>query len=203
MGAVQQILCQRSKLIDPPPPTSRASFARLGPRHAQGRVGGGELESGASLGRADGAIFPIRISNSGYAFAFSRHDVARVLRFVVPREKREHGMPDARCTRGLVCKYVRKKTHTSIQVQRRHSGIPRAMALRLMLKSQSSPCNSLARLTLPRPPHPIPTFVTMANAPSLGTGCRSFKSDLPDGESGNLPVGLFCRSHDRHQAANA
>jgi hypothetical protein len=24
-------------------------------------------------------------------------------------------MPDARCTRGLVCKVVRKKTHTSIQ----------------------------------------------------------------------------------------
>jgi hypothetical protein len=33
----------------PPPPTSRASFARLGPRHAQGRVGGGEFKSGARL----------------------------------------------------------------------------------------------------------------------------------------------------------
>jgi len=39
----QQIRCQRSQPIDPPPPTSRASFARLGPRHAQGRVEGGEL----------------------------------------------------------------------------------------------------------------------------------------------------------------
>jgi hypothetical protein len=27
----------------------------------------------------------------------------------VPREKREQGMPGARCTRGLVCKFVRKK----------------------------------------------------------------------------------------------
>jgi hypothetical protein len=44
-------------------------------------------------------------------------------------------MPDARCTRGLVCKDVRKKTHTSIQVQRRHSGIPCAMALRLITRS--------------------------------------------------------------------
>jgi hypothetical protein len=44
-------------------------------------------------------------------------------------------MPDARCTRGLVCKYVRKKTHTSIQVQRRHSDIPCAMALRLTSRS--------------------------------------------------------------------
>src|SRR5437016_10442979 len=44
-------------------------------------------------------------------------------------------MPGARCTRGLVCKAVRKETHTSIQVQRKHSGIPRAMVLRLMARS--------------------------------------------------------------------
>src|SRR5258708_6188778 len=42
-GVPQQTRCQRSKLIDPPPPTSRASFARLGPRHAQGRVERGEF----------------------------------------------------------------------------------------------------------------------------------------------------------------
>jgi hypothetical protein len=30
------------------------------------------------------------------------------------------------------------------------------------------PCDSVARPTLPRPPHPIPTFVTMANAPLSG-----------------------------------
>ena len=54
---------------------------------------------------------------------------------VVPPKRREQGMPDARCTRGLVCKDVRKKTHTSIQVQRRHSGIPCAMALRLTSRS--------------------------------------------------------------------
>src|ERR1700676_206817 len=33
---------------------------------------------------------------------------ARGLRFVVPRKKREQGMPDARCTRGLVCKVVQR-----------------------------------------------------------------------------------------------
>jgi hypothetical protein len=38
-------------------------------------------------------------------------------------------MPGARCTRGLVCKNAQKETHTSIQVQRRQSGIPRAMVL--------------------------------------------------------------------------
>ena len=32
-------------------------------------------------------------------------------------------MPGACCTRGLVCNCA-KKTHTSIQVQRKHSGIP-------------------------------------------------------------------------------
>jgi hypothetical protein len=37
-------------------------------------------------------------------------------------------MSDARCTRGPVCK-MGKKTHTSIQVQRRQSDIPRAMVL--------------------------------------------------------------------------
>src|ERR1700682_4487290 len=128
--------------------------------------------------------------------------------------------------------------HTSIQVQRRQSGIPCAMVLRLMPRSPrrrirlvtvigglkvlsrpvgltktsadltpatgarttrfcrtqppvfakrlrralapssacwcsltgNPPCDSVSRLTLPRPPHPIPTFVTMANAPLLGTG---------------------------------
>src|SRR3954467_9670046 len=40
-------------------------------------------------------------------------------------------MPDARCTRGLACNGV-EEAHTSIQVQRRHSGIPCAMALRLI-----------------------------------------------------------------------
>jgi hypothetical protein len=138
-------------------------------------------------------------------------------------------MPDARCTRGPVCKR-RKKTHTSIQVQRRRSDIPCAMALRLMpcsprrsglfdtVASRSwfcspgwarntsarldanhggvrttrfcrtqqprssarrliahrfltnPPCHHVSRLALPRPPHPAPTFVTMANAPLCGTG---------------------------------
>ena len=131
-------------------------------------------------------------------------------------------MPGARCTRGLVCKDAQKETHTSIQVQRRQSGIPRAMALRLMpcsprrrirlvtvigelavlrkpgrvrknlrrldtsngcrdhtvlpyalapfvlragIAHETPPCDTVTRPTLPRPPHPAPTFVTMANAP--------------------------------------
>src|SRR6266536_2921791 len=39
----------------------------------------------------------------------SRDMIARALHFVVPRKKkREQGMPGARCTRGLVCKIVRR-----------------------------------------------------------------------------------------------
>ena len=43
-------------------------------------------------------------------------------------EKRAQGKPGARCTRGLACKKGRK-AHTSIQVQRKQSGIPCAMVL--------------------------------------------------------------------------
>src|SRR2546430_11766646 len=35
---------------------------------------------------------------------------------------------------------------------------------------RTRPANNSSRLTLPRPPHPIPTFVTMANAPLLRDG---------------------------------
>ena len=34
------------------------------------------------------------------------------------------------------------------------------------------PCEHRLRATLPRPPQPVPTFVTMANAPLSGTGWR-------------------------------
>src|SRR5216683_6526610 len=37
------------------------------------------------------------------------------------------------------------------------------------------------RLTLPRPPHPAPTFVTMANAPARGRDGEGYRSDLGKG----------------------
>ena len=55
----------------------------------------------------------------------------------------DRGVSDARCTRGLACKSV-EKTHTSIQVQRRQSDIPCAMALRLIScspRSGRAPCH--------------------------------------------------------------
>src|SRR5579859_8162251 len=106
-------------------------------------------------------------------------------------------MPGARCTRGLACKIV-QQTHTSIQVQRRHSDIPCAMVYGLyvlpgvpgLLATVASrthhPQNltpasggqdhtiSLVRIratslaTPTRHRIPLPTFVTMAKRPSDG-----------------------------------
>ena len=45
-----------------------------------------------------------------------------------------------------------------------------AVRLRDVFAHGKPPCEHLSRLTLPRPPQPAPTFVTMANAPLLGTG---------------------------------
>src|ERR1700754_158230 len=50
------------------------------------------------------------------------------------------------------------------------------------------PCDSSARLMPPRPPHPAPTFVTMANAPLNGTGCKGNSFDL-----GLATTGMFLR----------
>src|SRR5882724_3029933 len=44
------------------------------------------------------------------------------------------------------------------------------------------PCDPIARKTLPRPPHPIPTFVTIMIRPSSRDGMtRICRDDLPDG----------------------
>ncbi len=76
--------------------------------------------------------------------AFSRHGLPEVCPNVSPisPQQREQGMPGARCTRGLVCKVAQRDAHTSIQVQRRQSGIPCAMVLRLM------PCSPRRRIHL-------------------------------------------------------
>ena len=47
-------------------------------------------------------------------------------------QERARGRPGARCTRGLMCTVHQNKTHMSIQVKRKHSGLPCAVALRLI-----------------------------------------------------------------------
>ena len=65
--------------------------------------------------------------------------------------------------------------------------VDRSQAARLALRSHRAP-------TLPRPPHPIPTFVTIAIRPSFRAGmARACRADLPDGESGIF----FARGLDR------
>jgi hypothetical protein len=67
----------------------------------------------------------IQISNSeGTRFRVLAARAARALRRSALEKKRAQGKPGARCTRGLVCKTGRKKTHTSIQVKRRHPAFP-------------------------------------------------------------------------------
>ncbi len=53
-------------------------------------------------------------------------------------------------------------------------------------RSFDPPCDPLARQTLPRPPHPIPTFVTMANAPLARRDAGSCSCDL-----GWMKTGIF------------
>ena len=76
---------------------------------------------------------------------------------------------------------------------------------RLVHSRDRRPANISRATTLPRPPRPVPTFVTMANAPLLGTGWQESSVDLPDGLSekflrevldrllSDLPVVLVCR----------
>ena len=94
---------------------------------------------GPPLSRDDdaGVVVPfgLRLPLSKHDFAFSRRDLPEVCMTLSLLDEREQGMPGARCTRGLVCKIAQRNAHTSIQVQRRQSGIPCAMVLRLMPRS--------------------------------------------------------------------
>jgi hypothetical protein len=62
-----------------------------------------------------------------YDFTTSRRDAPEWYRKRRPQKKRAQGKPGARCTRGLVCNVHKEMRHTSIQVQRRASGLPCAM----------------------------------------------------------------------------
>ena len=77
----------------------------------------------------------IQISNSGYVSAFSRHDLPEVLPNNCPFKKEGSRECRVRAAPAVSCAKLCEETHTSIQVQRRQSDIPRAMALRLMPRS--------------------------------------------------------------------
>jgi hypothetical protein len=68
------------------------------------------------------------------AFAISRRIAPEVLQ--IARPQKEEGAGKTGCAAPAVpCANKHEKTHTSIQVQRKHSGLPRAMTLRLMPRS--------------------------------------------------------------------
>jgi len=50
--------------------------------------------------------------------------------------------------------------------------------------TENRPATTIARPTLPRPPHPIPTFVTMANAPRERRDGEGYVDDLGEMRSG-------------------
>src|SRR5260370_37549125 len=78
---------------------------------------------------------------------------ARGLYDVVPREKREQGMPGARCTRGLVCKIVRRNAHehTGSAETLRHSPRNGFTAYAVLLCPQNLPECANGRLSANRP----------------------------------------------------
>jgi len=56
-------------------------------------------------------------------------------------------------------------------------------------RTKHPPCDLLARRRSPRPPHPIPTFVTMANAPLSERDGEGGRDDL-----GQMGSGLFLKA---------
>ena len=114
--------------------------------------------------------------------------------FCPPSNKRAQGKPDARCTRGLVCKQAQKKRTRAYRSSGGDPAFPArwftaytVLSLVTGLSCHHRPQSLLCELehqhrgvrttrfcrpprrrsskAPPRPPHPAPTFVTMANAP--------------------------------------
>jgi hypothetical protein len=140
--------------------------------------------------------------------AFSRRDASEFCctsRHL--KHQRAQGMPWARCTRSLACKNkIAHEVVTTGSPEQ--PGIPRAMVLtgsfvlspviglcchrhRQVTTCQldasveaSGPHDFAVRVTCcsskapTRPPHPVPTSVTIAIRPSCGTGWRAYNFDL-------------------------
>ena len=67
----------------------------------------------------------VRRDDTEYVSAFSRRIAPELCKYLFAlSNQRAQGMPDARCTRGLVCEVVRKKLHTSIQGSGEHPAFP-------------------------------------------------------------------------------
>jgi hypothetical protein len=93
--------------------------------------------------------------------------------------QRGSGECRVRAAPAVSCANARVKTHTSIQVQRKHSGIPRAMALRLMARSPRRrilSCHRRRRISgFANPVGPAKTSADLTPATGAGTTrfCRT------------------------------
>ena len=103
-------------LQHPPPPTPPRRFAEGGEKRGPPRVPDRRSRWARLSGTTNPMTSPsIQMSNSRYTSAFSRREAPEVCVSLSPEITREQGIPDARCTRGPVCKGWKRKSHTSIQ----------------------------------------------------------------------------------------
>ena len=148
------------------------------------------------------------VDRSEYDFAFSRHDLPEVLHFVGPLKTEGAGKTGCALHPRSHAQCLQTKTRTSIQVQRRASGLPCATALRLIggrpgdrlcchhrlwrLSPSLTPAPGRRTLTKPYATDALgsraiasavicPSFAKMANVPLVGPDGGSHKVDLPDG----------------------
>ncbi len=149
--------------------------------------------------RKNGWLRPARIDRTQHRVLAAHCARGLQVIFATSRKKKVQGMPDARCTRGLVCHGSQDCAHEHTG-QRRQSDIPCAMALRLisalpgdrlfchrrssrslLLENLTPAPGRQDHTTSPYASVPFvkstsastatrPTFATMANAPLSRTG---------------------------------
>jgi hypothetical protein len=105
---------------------------------------------------------------------------------VCPLDRRGSRECRVRAAPAVSCAKVHKETHTSIQVQRKHSGIPRAMVLRLISRS---PRRRIRLVTVAAGLMAVPIRLDRSRHRQLGTsnGCRDH-TVLPYAESAVRPA---------------
>ena len=131
----------------------------------------------------------------GHGSAFPRHHARELCQSFRPEKQRAQGRPGARCTRGLACK-SRKKTHTSIQVQRKQSGLPCAMVLTVSfvlspvtgLLSPSPPRSLLLANLTPAPGRQDHTTSPSASASLVSRAFASTASHPDVRDDGQRPL---------------
>jgi hypothetical protein len=146
--------------------------------------------------RRDGLRRCARNDGAKYESAFSRRHAPELLKNLPPSKTEGAGKAGCALHPRSRVPFAQKNAHTSIQVQRRTSGLPCAMVLRSVLSpvtglschrhfadtstkldasiGASGPHDFAVRIgrarqsQLSRPPHPTARFVTIASRPSFG-----------------------------------